>query len=361
MNTFNTFANNFKQGQTNQERQWRRVSDFKDITPEPREWCVENWIPQGQVSLLYGDGGSGKTQLAIQLSLATAAGQRWLGLNVKQGPTLFFTAEDDDKEIERRVVASVAGMNLDFDDLYDAQVISYAGQAALFSEIDPKTKVLSSNSLYDQFVQKIATIRPTLAIIDTLADIFPGDENNRASARQFISMLRKPAIKYNCGILVLAHPSLSGITSGRGTSGSTGWSNSVRSRILLRPDDDNTNQSLMSLEKSNYSDRNRKIIAMEYANGVFVHDTNSSALDYRAASSKAQRVFLKLLEEFTSQYKTVNANGGSTYAPRVFATHAQSEGITKKGFTTAMNALLANGEIESQKFERATKLVRVER
>jgi RecA-family ATPase len=40
-------------------------------------------------------------------------------------------------------------------------------------------------------------------------------------------MLRGLAINYQHATLMLAHPSLAGMASGSGSSGSTGWSNSV--------------------------------------------------------------------------------------------------------------------------------------
>jgi hypothetical protein len=45
--------------------------------------------------------------------------------------------------------------------------------------------------------------------------------------------LRGLALETSSTALLLAHPSLSGMASGSGTSGSTAWSNSVRSRLYL--------------------------------------------------------------------------------------------------------------------------------
>jgi hypothetical protein len=60
-----------------------------------------------------------------------------------------------------------------------------------------------------------------------------GNENDRAQARQFIGMLRGLAIRHECAVLLLSHPSVAGIASGGGSSGSTAWNNSVRSRLYL--------------------------------------------------------------------------------------------------------------------------------
>ena len=66
--------------------------------------------------------------------------------------------------------------------------------------------------------------------LDTLADVFAGNENARQEARQFIGLLRGLAIEHDLAVVPLAHPSLSGMTSGTGTSGSTALLDSVRAR-----------------------------------------------------------------------------------------------------------------------------------
>jgi hypothetical protein len=85
--------------------------------------------------------------------------------------------------------------------------------------------------------------QPAVVILDTLADLFPDNENDRAQARQFVGMLSAIAIKYKCAVILLAHPSPAGLNNGTGTSGSTGWNNSVRSRLYLTRVIQATNQN----------------------------------------------------------------------------------------------------------------------
>jgi hypothetical protein len=46
--------------------------------PPTREWLVADMIPMNTVTLLYGDGGTGKSLLALQLAVSTALGRLWL-------------------------------------------------------------------------------------------------------------------------------------------------------------------------------------------------------------------------------------------------------------------------------------------
>src|SRR5690606_40940583 len=65
-------------------------------------------------------------------------------------------------------------------------------------------------------------------------DLFGGDEINRNQVRRFIGMLRALAIAFDTAVVLLSHPSVQGMQTGTGTSGSTAWNNSVRSRLYLR-------------------------------------------------------------------------------------------------------------------------------
>lgn len=61
------------------------ASVFAESDPAPREWLVPDLIPSGTVTLLGGDGGTGKSLLALQLAVSVATDSAWLGLGVGSG------------------------------------------------------------------------------------------------------------------------------------------------------------------------------------------------------------------------------------------------------------------------------------
>jgi hypothetical protein len=81
--------------------------------PEPRVWLVEDFIPDRWPTLLYGDGGAGKTTLATHLALHIAVGRDWFGRRVSQTNVLIVDAELDEIEAARRVWPLARGMSLD--------------------------------------------------------------------------------------------------------------------------------------------------------------------------------------------------------------------------------------------------------
>ena len=86
-----------------------------------------------------------------------------------------------------------------------------------------------------------------LICIEAASDVFDVDEIVRCHAKACVRLLQGLAIKADAAVLLLFHPSLSGITSGRGTSGSTQWNNTMRSRLFFQTlpgtkDDDTTSR-----------------------------------------------------------------------------------------------------------------------
>lgn len=94
---------------------------------------------------------------------------------------------------------------------------------------------------------------------------------------------------------------------------------------------------------------------MKWQAGVFVAEASEQGLGKLAAGAKAQRVLMKLLAEITAQGRQVNHTGGTTYAPKVFAEHPQSEGMTKRALRSAMEGLLAAGKIKAEQDDPPSK------
>ncbi|MCA1775712.1 MAG: AAA family ATPase [Loktanella sp.] len=324
------------------------ASELDGLHIPPRRWLVEGLIPSGTVTLLGGDGGTGKSLVALQLAASTALSGTWLGLQVTPGRALYISAEDDRDELHRRLSDIALAEGVALSDLDNFTVRSLAGEDALLAMADRSGK-LHPSPLYQEIDTRMRDEAPALVVLDTLADLFPGNENDRAQARQFVGMLRGLAIRHACAVVMLAHPSLSGLNSGSGTSGSTGWNNSVRSRLYLErviqegyeadPD-----ARVLRTMKANYG-RTGGEISLRWQHGVFVAQEQETGLDRKAATAKAERVFLKLLDEFTAQGRHVKSANAAGYAPKAFASSGRAEGQTKRQLHDAMERLFASGQI----------------
>lgn len=333
----------------------RRSSVFfaaSDLEGQPipsRRWLVEGLVPSGTVTLLGGDGGTGKSLCALQLAISAALESPWLGFPVTAGRALYISAEDDRDELHRRLSDIARAEGVALADLGNLTVRSLAGEDALLATAEKSGGILHPSPLYHEIDRHMGDQAPALVVLDTLADLFPGNENDRAQARQFIGMLRGLAIRHECAVVILAHPSVSGLNSGSGTSGSTGWNNSVRSRLYLErviqggyeadPD-----ARVLRTMKANYG-RTGGEISLRWQSGVFVAQAPETGLDKIAATAKAERVFLKLFDLYEGQGRRVNSNGGPNYAPKVFAEHFENEGVSKRALKQAMEKLLIDRKI----------------
>lgn len=63
-------------------------ADLAQLPVPERQSCVRGWIPIGACSVIFGNGGEGKTLLAQMLQSCTAIARPWLGLATTPLPSL---------------------------------------------------------------------------------------------------------------------------------------------------------------------------------------------------------------------------------------------------------------------------------
>jgi hypothetical protein len=82
--------------------------------PGPREYAVEGMLPKGHITTFFGDGGSGKSVLALSVGTAIAGGaERWMGRKVQNYPVLYGDFELDADEQRRRAYQVARGVYLE--------------------------------------------------------------------------------------------------------------------------------------------------------------------------------------------------------------------------------------------------------
>lgn len=324
----------------------------------PRDWAVHNRIARRAVTLLSGEGGVGKSILILQLLAAHVLPRDWFGTLPEPGPVIYLNAEDDERELHFRLNAVREHLGTSFAALKDLHLVPLAGEDALLGVPD-RGGIIRPTPLFEQLKQTAARMKPVLIALDTAADMFGGNENDRSQVRQFIGLLRGLAITANAGVLLASHPSLSGITTDSGLSGSTGWHNSVRSRLYFKAakalEGDKDDLRELEVRKNNYGPSG-EIIRMRWQNGVFVPVSVPSSLERIAAEKAAEDLFLQLFDRLTAQGETFNHHRSSpTYAPRRLAEHPQANGTAGTIFAAAMQRLLDAGTIRIESYGRPSR------
>ena len=320
-------------------------------TPE-RQWTVLDRIPSRNVTLLSGEGAIGNSILALQLGVAVMLGKDWLGSIPEFGPALIVCCEDDADELWRRLDRIAEYYNAPFSEFRNMHLLALAGQATLMATSD-RHGLIHATKLFGHIHQAAGDIKPKLIVLDNAADIYGGNENDRAQVRQFIGILRKLAIASGAGVLLTSHPSLTGINTGTGLSGSTAWNASVRSRLYFKravtekdeePDPD---LRVLKVMKNNYGPVG-ETINLRWKNGLFVPVGGTTNLEKLAAEQAGEHLFLNLLNRFTSRGRNLSDKpNANNYAPAAFAKEKEARyaGIRRAAFELAMRNLFAAEKI----------------
>jgi RecA-family ATPase len=342
--------------------QWIDTSRW-DKEPCPRrEWAVLDRIPLRQVTLFSGEGAIGKSIAELMLGVAHTTGKDWFGSCPEPGGALYLGCEDDEKELRIRLTPIAQHYGITFDQLRADGFCftSLAGEDAILGAPD-RNGIIKPTALFESLYEQAGDLKPKHIGIDTAADVFAGNENDRAQVRQFISLLRKLAIVSNGSVVLLSHPSLTGINSGSGLSGSTAWHNSVPSRMYMtapqheqgeQPDSDLRE---LQFKKSNYGPISNNV-TLRYRDGLFLPEAGTSSLDKLAREHQAEEVFLNLLARYEREGRNVSDKPSSpTYASAVFRKERDAKGFRKDDLDAAMRRLFESEKIHVETYGRPSR------
>jgi RecA-family ATPase len=305
-------------------------------------------MPKRNVTMITATGGDGKSLLCQQLASCTVLGRDWLGVRVRRGPVLYLNAEDDDDELHRRQQDIARHMDVPMDRFAELYLWPLAGGDAVIASAEDRGNVVRPTALWRKLEREVAKLKPALVILDPLANLFAGNEIIRCQAQQFVGLLRGMAIRSDTTVLFAAHPSLTGMAQRTGSSGSTAWANSVRSRLYLeRPEKGDEDARVLTNNKTNYGKFGSEL-RFRWANGVFVLDSSAAAAAERAErDAKDDELFLTLLGILESQNAKASNLVGRNYAPKVMADMPAAKGVTHNRLELAMKRLLEAGRIRS--------------
>lgn len=250
---------------------------YIDKEPPRREWMVENCFVKSTVALVSGDGGIGKSLLMQQLLTCAATENRWLGKTVVPGRGLMLACEDDMDELWRRQVAINRHLGIDMRDLVEGdlepcrrlQIWPRTGQDNALMYLERSTWRMTGTDFLKRVQLRCLRDRITYLVIDTATQTFRGNQNDETQVMDYITELRRLALRIQGVVIVTKHPSMSGRALGTGESGNVSWRNSVRSMFYLHRD--KAGQLVFEGRKSNYGPQNQKT-AIKWREGVYVLD-----------------------------------------------------------------------------------------
>jgi RecA-family ATPase len=343
---------------------WLDMSTWDHVPVPEREWAIRDRVPLRQAGLFSGEGGTGKSIIELMKNVAHVAGKDWFGSMPEPGPAFYVGAEDDERELHIRLAVIAKHYDVTFTELIEGglHVLPLLNEDATLCA-QTKSGKIEPTALYHQLYEAAGDIKPINISIDTLSHAFAGNEIDRGQVYAFYRHMRTLAQVAEGALTVLSHPSLQGINSGSGISGSTAWHGAFRFRHYLKgvkadageqPDDD-----LRELEfkKNQYGPRGSTVV-VRYQHGIFLSEGGIGDLDKLAKAAKAQEVFLDLLRRFVGQNRNVSdRKNANNYAPTAFAheDEAKKHRLKKDDLAEAMRQLFKADKIHNEVYGKSTQ------
>jgi RecA-family ATPase len=344
--------------------QWLDMSAWDHAPIPEREWSIRDRVPLKQAGLFSGEGGTGKSIIELMKNVAHVAARDWLGSMPEPGPAFYLGAEDDEKEIHIRLAAISKHYGVSFTELTEGglQVLPLLGKDATLCAVTRGGNV-EVTGLYRQIYETAGDIKPKNISIDTPSRAFAGNEIDRVQVYAFAMYMQALAMVAEGSVTVLSHPSLAGISSGSGISGSTAWHGAFRFRQYLKsvkagageqPENDLRE---MEFKKNQYGPLGESMI-LRYQRGLFLPEAGVSDLDRAGRTAKAEDVFMGLLRRFSGEGRNVSDKpNASNYAPTAFVAEdeAKKYRLKKPELEQALRSLFRIGRIEIETYGKPSR------
>lgn len=210
----------------------------------PPAFVVPGWLPEGYVTLLAAHGEGGKSQIALYIGIAIAAGLPVLGRAMsKPRRVAYYSCEDRAGVLRYRIQQYCEALQITPDILDGWLFVIDAAEMdspELYVADRDNGKAGRVTPAYHELSALMKREAIDIVVIDNASDVYAANEVDRPTVRAFVRWLQRLLPGTETGaVLLLGHvnraASLNG-TTGQQYSGSTAWHNSVRSRWeLTRP------------------------------------------------------------------------------------------------------------------------------
>ena len=321
------------------------LSTLSRSAAKPAKFAIERFAPVGEVTLLSGPGGAGKSLLGQQLATAAAAGKPCLGLQILPGPALYLTCEDDPETLHWRQSKICSALDVDMAQLAGRlHLVSLRGELSNELGTFLPDGTMRPAAAYYRLDRMIAQTGAELVFLDNATHLFTGNENDRGEVTRFSNLLNRLAMQRRAAVILFGH-----MAKGGTFSGSTAWVNAVRSQATLAHDPE-TDVRTLAVAKANYAQTGDAITFM-WSDWAFVReadlpDAERSDHDEVVRAAADNGMFLACLRERNRQQRAVSERIGPNYAPKVFAAMPESRKIGKTRLAEAMDRLFRLGKIE---------------
>lgn len=155
---------------------------------QKQSWLVKYVIPEG-LGVLYGESGTFKSFVVLDLALHVCYGMKWLGQKTVKAPVCYVSAEGGGG-IARRIQAWHEARGMDWRDCPLKVVIDHITPDTDFARLRKEIESLGG---------------ARLIILDTFSQIFDGDENSAEAVSEFLRLIVRALLKPLGATIILIH------------------------------------------------------------------------------------------------------------------------------------------------------------
>lgn len=275
----------------------------------------------------------------------------WLGCEIASGPVVVISGEEPEREARRRIWLHARREGYLPESLIDLHLWFPDDAASAVLAVPDRNGVMQPTPLFRSIEAAIRLVAPVLVIVDNVASTFAGNQNDRVNVRSYVNLFRTIARHPSSpAVLLLDHPSLSGLTTCSGRGGNMDWRNSVRSALYLRTPDEKAEADrgirILETAKSNYGPSGAATQRrLQWVDAGLQLEHAPSSLHRIAKDAECDETFLRLLDQRNAQGRPVYPGRGHNYAPSIFADMPGSNGFTAKAFALCMERLFNDKRI----------------
>lgn len=322
------------------------VGDVLTNRASPPEFLTEHLMPAAEVTLLAAHGGTGKSLLMLMWAVHAALGRRFIGKQMTQAPTIFYSAEDP-KDIIRYRLAKICDA-LQIDPAVVAHflhIVDATREPLLFIEgYDPElhSRYTTTTTTYTKLQKLGARVGARYFFIDNASDTFAADENKRAQVGAFVRSLRLLGFDRRAGVVLAAHVdkrTARGEGGGESYSGSSQWHNSVRSRLFMEEIWEGSIPGLLLTQgKSNHGRKANAIRLTWNVDGLLEQiDPEESARIKEILGNARMNELLRVIDALTVENVNIpTATSGPRTVHHVLASHPQYPRNMKSNETNSL-------------------------
>lgn len=314
-----------------------------DIEPASIAWLWRDFLPLGNLSLIYGTEGDGKSTLTAMIAAMASLGKLPGALQGKPTNVEIFAYEDDASAVlVPRLLAAGADMQ---------RILIHGGDLSM----DPLTLPDDAEALGCALLSR----ESKLVIVDPLPDALREGlkDSNNGDVRKALVPLQVMAQKTGAAVVGVTHPNKAATDAANKVMGSKAWRSVPRSVILYGhdPDDLDGDTRIAAVSKANYSRKGAVKVLVESVtvDGIKEHQPRTrivGASEYKdsdviLANMGATRPAQELTKQQHAEkliYRLLEDGGGQVEASAAYSAGAAA-GLSERTMKRARQNIGATG------------------